>query len=45
MTVWGEKIVLRLLNRKGQVLNLNEIGMFPKMMERFRYDALDIPTG
>lgn len=45
VTVWGEKIVLRLLNRKGQVLNLNEIGMFPKMMERFRDDALDIPCG
>ncbi|MCE5333114.1 MAG: Flp pilus assembly complex ATPase component TadA, partial [Desulfobacteraceae bacterium] len=45
VTVWGEKIVLRLLNRKNQLLDMNEIGMFPKMLERFRYDALDIPSG
>jgi len=45
VTVWGEKIVLRLLGRKGLLLNLNEIGIYPKMLERFKYDALDIPSG
>ncbi|MHC1725326.1 MAG: GspE/PulE family protein [Syntrophobacteraceae bacterium] len=45
ITVWGEKIVLRLLNRKALLLDLNEIGMYPKMLDRFRYDALDIPSG
>ncbi len=45
VTVWGEKVVLRLLNPKGQVLDLKEIGMFPKMMEKFRLDTLDIPNG
>jgi len=44
VTVWGEKVVLRLLNRKGQVLDLKEIGMFPKMMDNFR-DTIDIPNG
>ncbi|NTU47383.1 MAG: Flp pilus assembly complex ATPase component TadA [Syntrophobacteraceae bacterium] len=45
VTLWGEKTVLRLLNKKGQLLNLNDIGMVPKMLERFRYDALDVPSG
>lgn len=45
ITVWGEKIVLRLLNRKALLLSLNEIGMYPKMLERYRYDALDVPSG
>ncbi len=45
VTVWGEKTVLRLLGRKGLLLSLNEIGMYPKMLERFKFDALDIPSG
>lgn len=45
VTVWGEKTVLRLLNKKSHVLNLEEIGMFPKVMERFRDEALDVPSG
>jgi type IV pilus assembly protein PilB len=45
VTVWGETIVLRLLSRKGQLLDMNEIGMYPKMLERFRFEALDSPSG
>ncbi|MGA2400591.1 MAG: GspE/PulE family protein [Syntrophobacteraceae bacterium] len=45
VTVWGEKTVLRLLGRKGLLLSLGEIGMYPKMLERFKFDALDIPSG
>lgn len=45
ITIYGEKIVLRLLNRKGGMLNLKEIGMAPRMLERFVYEALDTPTG
>lgn len=45
ITIYGEKIVLRLLNRKGGVLGLKEIGMAPRMLERFIYEALDTPTG
>ncbi|HYR43740.1 MAG TPA: ATPase, T2SS/T4P/T4SS family [Terriglobia bacterium] len=45
-TVHGENIVLRLLSRKnGMLLQLEDIGMAPRMMERFRDDALDIPSG
>jgi type IV pilus assembly protein PilB len=45
VTIHGEKTVLRLLSRKGELLNLNEVGMAPRMLERFRHDALDVPTG
>lgn len=45
VTVYGEKIVLRLLSRRTELLSLNEIGMAPRMLERFRCDALEIPSG
>lgn len=45
VTVWGETIVMRLLNTKAQVHDLTGIGMFPKMLDRFRLDALDMPSG
>jgi len=45
VTVHGEKIVLRLLNRMSSVLNLEEIGMLPRMLQRFREDVLDRPSG
>ncbi|MGC9195956.1 MAG: GspE/PulE family protein [Syntrophobacteraceae bacterium] len=44
-TVWGEKTILRLPGSKGVLLGLNAIGMYPKMLERFKCDALDIPLG
>lgn len=45
VTVYGEKIVLRLLSRRTELLSLDDIGMAPRMLERFRYDALEIPSG
>jgi type IV pilus assembly protein PilB len=45
VTVHGEKIVLRLLNRKGVLLNLGELGMPGRMLERFKEDALYLPSG
>jgi len=45
VTVWGEKTVMRLLGRKGLLLSLNETGMYPRMLERFKFDALDMPCG
>ncbi len=44
-TVFGEKIVLRVLNRIDQIIPLEEIGMQPKMLERFTRDVLDVPSG
>jgi type IV pilus assembly protein PilB len=44
-TVWGETASLSLPGRKGLLLGLNGIGMYPKMLERFKSDALDAPLG
>jgi type IV pilus assembly protein PilB len=45
VTIHGENIVLRLLNKQGELLALKDIGMAPRMLERFRDDALDISSG
>lgn len=45
VTVLGENTVLRLLGRKGLLLGLNQIGMYPKMLDRFKSEALDFPCG
>jgi type IV pilus assembly protein PilB len=45
VTVHGEKIVLRLLNRQAELLNIEDLGIFPRMLERLRSDALDCPSG
>ena len=45
VTVWGEKAVLRLLSNKGLLLRLEDIDIFPKSLERFCFDALDVPSG
>lgn len=45
VTIHGEKVVLRLLNRKTELISINDIGMGPRMLERFLHDALDVPTG
>lgn len=45
ITIYGEKIVLRLLNNKGSLLDIHEIGMAPKMLDHFIDEALEIPSG
>lgn len=45
VTVHGENTVLRLLGRKDNLLALSEIGMYPKMLDRYKFDALDFPCG
>lgn len=44
-TIFGEKIVLRLLSRKAELLDIKEVGLAPRMLERFLEDALDLPSG
>jgi type II secretory ATPase GspE/PulE/Tfp pilus assembly ATPase PilB-like protein len=34
VTIFGEKIVLRLLNRKAELLDIKDIGLTPRMRER-----------
>ncbi len=45
ITVHGEKIVLRLMNKKGELLALEDIGMAPRILQQFRDDALQCPSG
>lgn len=45
VTIYGEKIVLRLLNNKGALLDIRQIGMAPRMLEHFINEALEAPTG
>ncbi|MEJ5360057.1 MAG: type II/IV secretion system protein [Desulfobacterales bacterium] len=45
VTVHGEKIALRLLNRRGTLIPLEQIGLAPRQLERFREEALNLPSG
>lgn len=45
VTVHGEKVVLRLLNRHGQLLKIDDLGLSARILKRFVEDALDLPSG
>ncbi len=45
ITVHGEKIVLRLMNTKGELLDLDDIGMAPRMLQKLREEALTASSG
>ncbi|MBM9615066.1 Flp pilus assembly complex ATPase component TadA [Desulfobulbus rhabdoformis] len=45
VTIHGEKIVLRLLNRKQELFDLQSIGLSPRMLTRFLEDAVYQPSG
>ncbi len=45
VTIHGEKIVLRLLNRKQELYDLQAIGLSPRMLSRFLEDAVYHPNG
>jgi type IV pilus assembly protein PilB len=45
ITIFGEKIVLRLLSKKEAILDIRQIGMAPRMLEQFIADALETPSG
>ncbi|MCP3900946.1 MAG: Flp pilus assembly complex ATPase component, partial [Desulfobacteraceae bacterium] len=45
VSVFGEKIVLRILNNVNQIIDIENIGMPPKMFKRFLHQALDTPSG
>jgi type IV pilus assembly protein PilB len=44
-TVHGEKVVLRLLSQKADLLDIDDLGLFPRVRERFFDDVLDVPSG
>jgi len=43
-TIYGEKVVLRILDKEGVVLDLNQMGFFPQQLEDFR-KAMYAPYG
>jgi type IV pilus assembly protein PilB len=45
VTVFGEKIVFRLLKRHSQVLDISNLGMMPRMLDRYLEEALGLPSG
>ncbi|MGD9946878.1 MAG: GspE/PulE family protein [Desulfobulbus sp.] len=45
VTIHGEKIVFRLLNRKQELFDLHSIGLAPRMLTRFLEDAVYHPSG
>ncbi len=45
VTVHGEKIVLRLLNRKQELYDIKSIGLSPRMLSRFLDEAVHQPSG
>jgi type IV pilus assembly protein PilB len=44
-TIYGEAIVLRLLNNRDQLYNIHDIGMAPAPVKRYIEDVLDSPSG
>ncbi len=45
VTIFGEKIVFRLLKQKRELLDIHTIGMAPNMLTRFMEDAVYQPSG
>jgi type IV pilus assembly protein PilB len=45
VTVHGEKIVMRLLNRNGVLLDIEDVGLSQRVLTRFKQDALCLPSG
>jgi type IV pilus assembly protein PilB len=45
VTIHGEKIVLRILNQSGRLIDITELGMAPRMLARFQREALKVPSG
>jgi type IV pilus assembly protein PilB len=44
-TIYGEAIVMRLLNNRDQLLDIRDIGMASPVVNRYIEDALDSPSG
>jgi type IV pilus assembly protein PilB len=45
VTVHGEKVVLRLLNRHSQLREIEDIGLSACILQRLLEEALDLPSG
>jgi type IV pilus assembly protein PilB len=45
VTIHGEKIVLRLLKQKDELLEIHRLGLSPRMLHRFLEEAMYQPSG
>mgnify|MGYP000191490946 CR=1 FL=1 len=45
VTIFGEKLVLRVLSNKVEMLSVDQLGLTPKATESFYHDVLDTPSG
>ena len=45
VTIHGEKVVMRLLRQKEELLDIQSVGMAPRMLSRFLEEAVYQPTG
>lgn len=44
-TLYGQKIVMRVLNHKATRIDIRDSGIGPRVLERFMEEALDVPSG
>jgi len=45
VTLYGENMVMRVLRSSGGLKNIEQISMSRGLLERFKHEALDVPTG
>ena len=45
VTLHGENMVMRILRRDGGMKSIEQVQMSRGVLERFKHDALDVPTG
>jgi len=45
VSLYGENMVMRVLRSAGGLKNLEQISMSRGLLDRFKYEALDVPTG
>lgn len=45
VTIHGENIVIRILNKNAGILPMERLGMLPAILQRYKENVLDVPTG
>ncbi|MDX8406122.1 MAG: ATPase, T2SS/T4P/T4SS family [Mariprofundus sp.] len=45
VSLYGENMVMRVLRSSGGLKNIEQISMSRGLLDRFKYEALDVPTG
>jgi type IV pilus assembly protein PilB len=45
VTIHGENIVIRILNKTAGILPMERLGMLPGVLQRYKEAVLDVPTG